>query len=56
VLALNDIGRGLDAGLLSSAPNVFLIDDVRREASVNRAGGRSPPLACRSRLVKLGAA
>jgi DNA-binding NarL/FixJ family response regulator len=30
VLALNDIGRGLGAGLLSSAPNVFLIDDDAR--------------------------
>jgi hypothetical protein len=33
------------------------IDDaVRREAPCDRAGGRSPPLACRSGPVKLGAA
>jgi hypothetical protein len=33
------------------------IDDaVRREAPCDRAGGRSPPPACRSRPVKLGAA
>jgi hypothetical protein len=33
------------------------IDDaVRHEAPYDRVGGRSPPLACRSRPVKLGAA
>jgi hypothetical protein len=33
------------------------IDDaVRREALCNRVGCKSPPLACRSRPVKLGAA
>ena len=38
-----------------SFPYVFLDAIVRHEAPLDRAGCRSPPPACRSRLVKLGA-
>ena len=37
-------------------PYVYLDATVRHEAPYDRAGGRSPPSACRSRPLKLGAA
>ena len=37
-------------------PYVYLDATVRHEAPHDRAGGRSPPAACRSRPLKLGAA
>ena len=37
-------------------PYVFLDATVRHEAPCDRVGGRSPPSACRSRPLKLGAA
>ena len=36
-------------------PYVFLDATVRHEAPFDRVGGRSPPSACRSRSMKLGA-
>ena len=43
--------------ILSALAGGDCIDDaVRHEAPYDRVGGRSPPLACRSRPVKLGAA
>lgn len=40
----------------SEFPYVYLDAIVRHEAPFDRAGGRSPPAACRSRSLKLGAA
>jgi putative transposase len=37
-------------------PYVYLDATVRHEAPYGRVGGRSPPAACRSRSLKLGAA
>jgi transposase-like protein len=37
-------------------PYLWLDAKVRHEAPRDRAGGRSPPVVCRSRPLKLGAA
>jgi len=51
------VGDKLLTLVLSALAGGDCIDDaVRHEALYDRVGGRSPPLACRSRLVKLGAA
>jgi transposase len=50
----NALVGGLDAPEV--VVDAFHVVRVRREAPCVRAGGRSPPSACRSRPLKLGAA
>ena len=62
--AVSRLCRGLDEQVTAfrerpldgAYPYLWLDAKVRHEAPLDRAGGRSPPVVCRSRPLKLGAA